>query len=62
MTPDKPCLRQACDEQATYEVVVIGHNSEVRIGPVCADHALDGLARANLQHGQHVKVKVEVIE
>jgi hypothetical protein len=56
------CPQDNCLELATHEVVVIGHNSTVRIGPVCADHALQRLAQTSLQHEHHVKVEIEIIE
>jgi len=55
------CPQDDCLELATHEVVVTGHNSTVRIGPVCVDHAQQRLAQANLQHDHHVKVEIEFV-
>lgn len=55
------CPQGNCLELATHEVVVTSHNSTVRIGPVCVDHAQQRLAQAYLQHEHHVKVEIEIV-
>jgi hypothetical protein len=56
------CPQDNCLELATHEVVVTGHNSTVRIGPMCADHALERMVQASPRHhDDYVKVEIESI-
>lgn len=56
------CPHDNCLELATHEVVVTGHNSTVRIGPVCADHALERMVQDRPRHhDDYVKVEIESI-
>jgi hypothetical protein len=56
------CPQDNCLELATHEVVVTGHSSQVRIGPVCADHALERMIRVNPKPlGDYVKVEIETV-
>ena len=57
-----PCPQEGCQQPATHEIVMTGHNSQVRIGPMCADHILERMIRANPKPlGDYVKVEIESI-